>query len=267
MKKIATIFAVILIVILTAFALGNLKNDNDPTQSSGVFQSSHNTIGLFSLQYRIYAPMHCLVTLDGKAVPYNDTINCYAAEIKKQGKYLLSVSREGCKSFETEITADKDNYEISIDLEYTAEFLQEAEKKAETLLTDIIKKCWELDYDLSAYSFYSQTDKNRLDTVISSVISGLESGLSAEYSVSELTVNMIPSQNSGEDSLCRHDTVENPLMFSFMTEYTYTWEYKGDSYSDSGVQSKIHKPYIVIEKIDGIWYIRDLYLNLSNSSI
>lgn len=267
MKKAIAITLALIVAIGGIMFFVNKKYDSDNIPTTDAVSEDNSITDIFSLQYRIYAPKHCLVTLDGKTVPYNDTLNCYVTQIKRHGKHPLTVSREGCVSFEKEISADKDNCETDVDLEYTAEFLSEAETKAKELLTDIINKCWHLDGDLSSYNFFSEKDKADVDSVITSVIGDLEAQLSAEYSTGDLSLNMITSQNSAKDALCLHDSEENPIMVSFMAEYTYSWEYESEAYTDSGVQSKIHKPHIVIEKIDGVWYIRDLYLSLSNSSI
>lgn len=267
MKKITAIIAAVIIIAAGVFFLASNKDFLGDTHTTDAVSQSDSLSELSFIQYRIYAPKNALVTLDGKEIPYSETIGCYAAEVKKQGRYTLSVSREGCETVEKEVDISVNSNEFITDLQYTAEFLQEAEEAATDLIEGLLNKCWSLDYSLSEYNFVTEEERTQWEASLADAVSALEENLSAEYTTGRLTLSTALSKTLSEDAVCRHDTDSNPLFFSFNVDYSYSWQYKGDAYEDSGVASKRHSPYILIEKINGEWYIRGFSVSLDNSSM
>ena len=231
-----------------------------------IFRSPVNNI---YIQHRIYAPENSVVTFDGENVEYSDTLKCYPVIVTKEGKYNLSVAHEGCSTFETTVFIKDDsesNHETKADLFYTADFIAEGEKEAISLIEKIIRKCWNIDTDYSDLNFLTEEDKKLVTDILEGITEELAQNLSAEYTANNLKIVSTPFSTNKEQPPCRYDNADSSMMFAFLLEYTYTWDYKNPAYSDSGIEAVTHQPYIVIERIDGIWYIRDLYLTLSNKS-
>lgn len=260
MKKIIRPVIALLIILCVTAALFLIKPN---LGSKPVDGNNESSIGIFTIQYRIYAPPYCLVTLDDEKVEYNDTIKCYAAELKK-GKHTLTVSKDGCEAVKKEINANSNSSEIKLELNYTADFIDEGEKTAQELLERLFNKCWSLDCDLSEFNFYTEADKDKVENTVSGIISSLEDNLSAEYSVGDPTISLTPVSSDTDKSLCRYDSDSNALVYPFNIEYSYTWSFKSDTYKNSGQVKKDHTAHLTIEKIDGEWYIRNLYLQISN---
>ncbi len=249
------------------FAFINKAEEPDTNNSTTGAESS-SALGDVYLQHLIYAPKNSVVTLDGESIPYSDALKCYAAYVPSIGKYNLKVSHEGCESVEKNIIINMapKNKETKIDLMYTAEFLSESEEAAAELLKKLIEKCWALDSDFSEFNFYTETDKAYITSALQKIITGLEDGLSAEYTTEDIKLEASSISTYDTNEKCSYGKDNASLLFAFNLHYSYTWHYNSPSYADSGVALKNHQPYIVIEKIGGVWYIRDIYLTLSNSA-
>ncbi len=268
MKKLKTIICLTLATVIFSAGLFAYMNKADEPDINDSTTGSNSVLGDVYLQHLIYAPKNSLVSVDGESVPYNDALKCYAAVVPKIGKYNLKVTHEGCESAEKSIIIDMapENKETKIDLMYTADFLSEGEETAADLLKKLIIKCWALDGDFSEFNFYTETDKAYITSALQKIIAGLEHGLSAEYTTSDIEISLLPVSTGNTNEKCSYSKDNASLLYAFNLQYSYFWQYKSDSYRDSGTVSKTHQPYIVIEKIDGLWYIRDIYLSLSDST-
>ncbi len=264
-----TLCLILAAVIFSAgvFAFINKAEESD-TNNSTAGTESGSALGDVYLQHLIYAPKNSVVTLDGEKVPYSDALKCYAASVASMGKYNLKVTHDGCESVEKNIVIDMapENKETKIDLMYTADFLSEGEKTAAELLKSLIEKCWALDSDFSEFNFYTETDEAYITSALQKIITGLEDGLSAEYTTEDISLEASSISTGDTNKICSHSKDNASLLFAFNLQYSYIWHYKSPSYADSGVALKSQQPYIVIEKIDDVWYIRDIYLVLSNSA-
>lgn len=265
MKKVITILIICVIAVSAAIGIFAMRNNDSSSVTANTDNGTAINSDITFIQYRIYAPLNSEVTLDGKAVPYNEDIDCYAAEVKKQGKYTLTVSHEGCETLEEKVNVSMSSNEFVAELTYTDDFSKEAVAEAEIIIDSLIKKCWSLDYDLSEYNFCTEEERLQAEAIMADAVSTLEENLSAEYTVGEIDVNSTVSLSSDTDKLISSE--RSALFFSFDTQYTYKWQYKADSYEDSGVMTRQHRPQLFIEKIDGEWYIRSLHISLNNSNL
>ncbi len=218
------------------------------------------------IQHLIYAPTNSVVTFDGEKTEYDENLRCYPVIVTKTGKHSISVTHEGCSPFEQEITVTEsgENNITQVNLEYTAEFVSEGEKVAGDLIEKLIKKCWNLDTDYSDLNFLNEEDKKNVTTLLESITEALEAELSAEYTVNNLRVMSRPFSNNKTAQSCRYDGDDSSMLFAFLVEYTFAWNYKSETYEDSGIEAISAQPYIAIERVDGVWYIRELDLSVSN---
>ncbi len=263
MKKYISIFAVVIIIVTGIFfAKSHFSPSAEPSGSTGVSDSLSE---LFFVQYCIYAPKSSIVTLDGDKVSYNENINCFAAEVKKEGRYTVTVSHEGCEAVKKEVYISADSNELTPSLSYTDDYIKEGEAKSAELIESLMKKCWALDYDLSEYNFLSEDERLNAEAALADIVSALEENISAGYKTGELTVTVAPIE-SGTPSV-KPEGENSSLLFSFEAQYSYNWQFDSSDYKDSGSMTRKSMPYIFVEKISGEWYIRSFNISLTNSSI
>lgn len=215
------------------------------------------------MQYRIYAPKHCEVLVDNELIPYNDQDGYYDAIVKK-GKHTLTIRRDGCEEQVTAINASDNEDEIKLNMTYTSKHINSGEEAAKELLCSLINKCWSLDDDLSGFSFTSEQDKGRVQSTVDSIIMALSESLSAEYTVGDISFSLEGLAESDESKILRYDSSDGGIVYPFTLTYSYTYSFNSASYSASKEVTKSCTPHIVIEKIDGVWCIKSLYLSLSN---
>ena len=128
-----------------------------------------------------------------------------------------------------------------------------------------MQKCWSLDYDLSEFNFLSEDAKTSCEEKLADVVTALEENLSAEYTVGELKVTLTPFSDTSPSTA--PDSEGSSVFVSFDAQYSYSWQFGGTVYTDSGTAQRKSKPYIIIEKYDGEWYIRDFYISLDNGTM
>lgn len=259
MKKI--IIGLLILVVAISICVFAFSERAKP-DSQGETKVNSSQLGVSTVQYCIYAPEGSEVLVDNEAIPYSDSLNCYEAIIKK-GKHNLVVRHEGCEDKTAQINSSDVPAQMKINMTYTSNHISEGETAAKELLTDIINKCWSLDYDLNNFSFLNEQDKRKTESVVDSIIMSFEERLSAEYSVGDISFELLPlsAQSDRTNLSCDSD---GGIVYPFTLTYSYTYYYNSDSYSTSQEVTKTCTPHIVIEKSNGVWNIKSLYLSLSN---
>ncbi len=262
MKKLIALLAVISVVTFTFAACKNAA-ENPPSPEST--SKNESTSDFVFIQYCIYAPETATVTLDGENVPYNENIDCFEAHLSREGTYTLTINHEGCEPIEEFVGITMADNEYTAELVYSDSHIDDAHKKAAELIESLMKKCWSLDYTLDEYSFSSEEEKLRAEEAMADAVSALEENITAEYTVGEIDINLTPSLSGDADKPLGTGEDGTALFFAFDAEYSYTRQFNSDSFEDSDVITRKHKPYIFIEKIDGKWCIKSFYINLNNS--
>lgn len=261
MKKYIAIIAVILIIVAGAF-FAKSQFASSPTPEKPDETTTINLSDLFFVQYRVYAPESARVTLDGEALSYNENIDCFSTEVKKEGSYTLKITQEGCEPIEEKVFISSQEHEYTAAFRYTESFMSEGLDTAGKLLEELMQKCWSLSYDLSEYNFPDEETRISCEEKLADVVDALRENLSAEYVVGELKLNLSPIYDTPPATT--PDNEGSSVMATFYADYTFDWQFKGYSYENSGTFSAKTRPYIIIEKCDGEWYIRDFEISLDN---
>lgn len=262
MKKIIAIIAVILVVAAGIFFIGSRVSSSPDKQDE---TTTVNLSDLFFVQYCVYAPESASVTLDGEMLAYNENIDCFSTEVKKEGNYTLRIDQEGCELIEETVYISAETREYTPDFSYTDTFISDGQKEGKRLIEELMQKCWSLSYDLSEYNFTDEETKIACEAKMADLVAELEENLSADYTTGELRVTLTPVSNSSPSA--SPDSEGSSILASFSAEYSFDWQFSSDSYKDSGSSQAKAKPYIIIENRDGEWYIRDFYLSLSNGTM
>lgn len=260
MKKRKTIFILLALVLLIGLCVFFIpKGTVDSTNEAKENESSLN---IFTMQYCIYAPKGSAVFVDMEKVRYNDSLSCYEAIVKK-GVHTLTVQHEGCEDKTVKFTADENENETKIDLSYTSYYISEGETAAKDILSSIINDCWSLECNIDSYDFLTEAEETKVENTIDKIIMTLDSNLSSEYSVSDISFDLVPLDTEGDRFILSFDS-DGGTVYPFTLNYSYTYNFSSDSYSTSKKVTKTSTPHIVIEKSNGVWNIKSIYLNISN---
>lgn len=268
MKRKIIIIVTVIAVIASLFAVALTQKDStDTTSPSGesTTENTGNTIHLTpdTKSLVVYAPLHCEVFLGSQKVPYNETVNCYRLFSELKGKHTLTVSKYGCNTVTKEIDFDKEvSAEVKISLTRTEEYEKELLQVAEKNLRDFIAVCNTDEMDISAFNFYAESDKKKIESHLDSVSMDLAVD-SMHYSTGDIKISALRCDgvaDGGKTDPYEYDAMGTVVKFTL--DYNYSWEYKETADDSSGVKSVIIKPFIKMEYIDGEWYVRDLFLQL-----
>lgn len=260
MKKRRFIFILLALVLLIGLCVFFLpKGTVDSTKETKENESSLN---MFTMQYCIYTPKNSVVFVDNERVRYNDNLNCYEAIVKK-GVHTLTVQHEGCEDKTVKINARENESDIKVDLSYTTDYISEGETAAKDILSSIIKDCWNLESSIDSFSFLTERDKVKTESTIDKIIMALDSNLSLEYSVSDISFDLVPLETEGDKFPLSFDS-DGGTVYAFTLNYSYTYNFSSSSYSTSKEVTKTCTPNIVITRSNGVWNIKSLYLSLSN---
>ena len=259
MKKIIAIIAV-LIIIAAGILLA--KSQFSPTDDGKEQATTSALSDLLLIQYRVYAPESASVFLDGEAVSYNESIDCFSAEVKKEGRYTLTIEQTGCEAINEKVFISKENNEYTPSLVYTQSYISQAHEEGKRLLEALMQRCWSLDYDLSDFNFISEDEQLACEEKLADYISALSENLSAEYTTGELKLTL-----TSEDSTSPSAAPDNEGSSVFVRingEYSYPWQFISASYSNSGTAVRNITAYIIIENSKGLWCIRDFNFSINN---
>ncbi len=273
-KTIIIIVAVVALIALAA-ALTSVHSDKDDTDVtlSSVSTTETDTVNITestvvnitpdTVCCTVYAPKHCTVLLEGIEVPYNESSDCYRIFAEMTGKHEVTVSKYGYKTVTKEINFDKEKYaELYVDLEVTEEYKKQAEKAAQDILLKFIEVCADGSGDLSGFNFVSEKDKSDAQKVVDGILNNLDID-TEDYKTGKINVSAIKCNgfDKSGNTLSHSNDIEGSVV-TFTIEYNYTWEYNGENYQDSGVDSKTFNPFVKLENINGKWYLKTVYLDL-----
>lgn len=235
------------------------------SSQSSTGTSAENTVGTIHLtpdtvSCVVYAPKNSEVMLDGQSIPYDENVNCYRIFTEATGKHTVTVSKYGCSTVTREVDfSQQKSAEIHVDLNITEEYKTEVKKAAYDNLLKLIEICADESGDLSGLDFYCEEDKAKVQSVVDGVIGDLAVD-EGDYSTGKINIaGLVFDEISSDDTLSPTNDVDGTVV-KFTLDYNYTWEYNGENYQDSGVDSEIQHPFIKMDFIDGRWYIRDVYL-------
>lgn len=281
MKKKLAIFLPILLVIVIIFAVvlskGSTNTDattkagTDETYSTAIVKgdvTGEETTFAIPEFYScvVYAPKHSEVFFDGEKVEYDERVKCHRIFTEDGGKHTVTVSKYGCNTVTKEVDFDEQrSAEVRVDLTVTDEYIAEVEKVAYDNLLGLIEVCADESGDLSRFNFYSETEKAKIQKTVDKVINDLcvDEG---DYTTGKLTVAGLIC--NGMDERCKTLLSSDDLggtIVNFTLDYNYTWEFNGENYQDSGVDSNIQNPFIKMDYIDGQWCIRYVYMYMRKS--
>lgn len=280
-RKLLVILPVIFVLIAVSVILvvkHSPDNEESTTAANGTVTSSQsyestasvNTAGTIHLtpdtvSCVVYAPKNSEVMFDGQNVPYDETVNCYRIFTEVTGKHTVTISKYGCNTVTKEIDfSQQKSAEIHVDLNLTEEYKTEVQKAAYDNLLKLIEICADESGDLSGLNFYGEEDKAKVQSVVDGVINDLMVD-EGDYSTGKINIaGLVCDGISSDDTLSWANDVGGTVV-KFTLDYNYTWEYNGESYQDSGVDSEIQHPFIKMDFIDGQWYIRDVHLYMRKS--
>lgn len=234
---------------------GNTPSTSEETEAVTTTDAPSADVYYFSVK----APENATVLFDGQPVEYNKTTGLYQVFSEKKSGIILTVSKYG---FETEtIELDHDiGSDIEIEMKATEEYVTEAENAAKNYLMKIIDICNKGTGDLSTIIFFNDEDKTAVQTAVDAAIADMDVD-TEDYITSEISVNSCKCEGMADSSkTISSDNAGEGSVVSFTVEYTYSWEYNGESYQDSGIDSEVHKPIVTVENIDGQWYLKDIYI-------
>lgn len=274
-KKTIIIIVAFAVIAAIGIAVASLQPENDgtdttqstvstaPGSEAGTDGSSVVNISPDTVCCTVYAPKHCTVLLGEAEVPYIESAKCYRLFTELTGKHTVTVSRYGYKTVTKEFDFDKEKFaEMHVSLEATEEYKKEAEKAAQEILADLIEICAEGKNDLSSFSFSSEKDKSEVQKVVDGIISSTDIDTDS-YKTGKINVSAIRCNGFDESgsTVSWSDDIEGSIV-TFTIEYNYSWKYEGESYQDSGIDSKTFNPFVKLENINGQWCIKSVYLNL-----
>lgn len=245
----------------TSSAVSALHSENGTERQNSTINLTPDTVSLV-----VYAPKHCEVLFDSEKIPYDEAVNCYRLFTETDGKHTVTISKYGYHTVTKEIDFDREqNAEINVDLTMTDEFPAEIEKAAQDEIIKFIEICADGSGDLSSFNFYTQQDKAKARQVVDGVINDLSVD-TEEYTTGKLTVSGLKC----DGMLDSHKTLSwnndpEGCVVNFTLDYNYTWEYNGENYQNSGIDSEIQHPYIKMDYIDGQWYVREVYMYMRKS--
>lgn len=209
----------------------------------------------------VKAPKNATVIFDGRQIAYDKGTGIYRTPVASSDTHSLTVSKYGYETITQDIIfVDGSNAEITIDMVATDAYAAEAEAVAKDYLLKIVDICNSGSADLSSIAFLNEEDKATVQSVVDTSVFDMDVD-TGEYTTGDIVVNTCSCNGMSEES--KTLSPDNPLkgsVVSFTLEYTYTWEYNGSSYQDSGVDSEIHHPIVTVENVDGQWYLTDLYI-------
>lgn len=276
MKKKSLIIIPVTVVILAALAVFIFTDKNNPgtipgtapaqsdiSQSTDLNESQISELLKNTAVISVYAPDGAKVLLDGREMPYSDAVDCYRIIDTLSGKCTLTVTRDGYEKYEQELDLDKEkNYEIRVELTALPSAKEDAVKKAEEILPEIVGICDNGSGDLSGFSFYNEVEKNTIQNTVYGIISELSVD-TENYKTGKIKLtNVIYDDSSPVGDSISQENESRGRLIKFTAEYSYSWEYKSDGYDDSGIDSAIAKGLILLDYINGQWCIRELYLPL-----
>lgn len=263
----ASLVAVLVLLLVLAFAGGDSSEVNEEIAITSVFSRGTEPVTTAfsptdgSFFFSVKAPEHATVLFDGQEIEYNKVVGLYQIFSDDKGPHSLSVSKYG---FET-VTRELDSHmasssEVVIEMKATEEYIAEAEAAAEKYLYKITDICNSGIGELSDISFHDDRDRAVIQAVVDAVIADTDVD-SEDYITSDISISSCISKSLADTS--KTITADNSnAVVSFIVEYTYSWEYNGEAYCDSGVDSQIINPVVTLESIDGTWCLKDIYINL-----
>lgn len=260
MKKYIAIITVILIIVAGAFFA---KSQFSPSPDKQNETSAPDLSDLFFVQYCVYAPESARVSIDGEALSYNENIDCFSAEIKKEGSYTLKITQDGCEPIEEKVYISNESREYTAVFKYSRDFMEDGQETGKKLLEELMQKCWSLSYDLSEYNFPDEDTRISCEEKLAEVVAELQENLSAGYTVGELRLSLTPTNDTPPAN--EPDNEGSSFMASFYADYSFDWQFEGEAYENSNTFTARSRPYIIIESRDGKWYIRDFYISLDSS--
>lgn len=278
-KKLLAILPVMFVLIVVAVILTlnqSTKSEETTNVNSTVnsqayestgFENAAGTINLTpdTVSCVVYAPKNSEVLFDGQNIPYDETVNCYRIFTELTGKHTVTIGKYGCNTVTKEIDfSQQKNAEIHVELHLTEEYKAEVQRVAHDNLLRLIEICKDESGDLSGFNFYCEEEKNKIQTIVDSVISDLMID-EGDYSTGKINIAALECSGiTSADTLSQSNDIGGTVV-NFTLDYNYTWEYNGESYQDSGVDSEIQYPFIKMDCIDGQWYVRDVYLYMRKS--
>ena len=268
-KKLLVFIAVplaIVLILLGVLAFKDKKSDSDITpgnapsssESSDAAETVPDTELCF---FSVRAPEFATVLFDDKAAEYNKDTGLYHIFTEKKDKHTLTVSKYGFETVTRDIIFEENgNSEIVVEMNATESYLKEAENAAKDYLMKIVDICNKGTGDLSTIIFFSDEDKTAVQAAVDSAIADMDVD-TEEYLTSEISVNSYKCEGIADESkTISPENSTKGCVVSFTVEYTYTWKYNGENYKDSGIDSEVHKPIVTVENIDGLWYLKDIYI-------
>lgn len=280
-KKALIIIPVIAIIsaLIAVFVLsGNkpVEPTSDGTASPSVSETSQPTefnesqiaeILKNTAVISVYAPEGATVLLDGKEMPYSDAVDCYRIIDELSGKHTLTVSRHGYESFSKELDLDKEkNHEITVELKMKKNFSDDIKAQAEKTLVELIRICDNKSGDLSEFNFVNEEEKSNIQSTVYDVIYELDVD-TEEYTTGNLEIIGIKADtdtNLITDTLTSQGGTKGSAV-KFTVEYSYSWQWNSNSYQNSGVDTSTANCLVMLDNIDGVWYLRELFLPLRKS--
>lgn len=275
-KKLSTILIIVLICIVFSVIIivkpnsdnkeiTNNKNDTTLSyESTNEFleDSTGQTINFMPdmVSCVVHAPKHSEVFLGDQRVPYVESVKYYRLFTQATGKYTLTVSKYGCHTETKEIDfSGQNSAEIYVDLKLTEEYKEEVKQVAHDNLLKIIEVCADESGDLSGLNFYNEEDKIKVQSTVDKVINDLMVD-EGDYTTEKLNVLGLVFEDIISDDILYWSNDIGGTAVKFTLDYNYAWEFNGENYQDSGIDSNIQHPFIKMDYIDGEWYIRDVYL-------
>lgn len=239
------------------------------------------------VSYRIYAPSDSSVKVNGIEIAYveetEEDYGYYGIDKILPGKYTLEVSRENCESYSADVTVynrfeaesgeaywgDEEDYEMVngggtdnryyVSLYYTDEYVKSVEDTAISLMTSMLKKAAACNSDVSDIPFTDEAAKQYAVEELNESIEDIDVNTDdSYYTYGDISIDSLTIDREYDDIIYCSWNNDYTYYYDFILNYSYSWNYNGSYYEDSGVRDRTAYPDITIVNVDGEWKIDDI---------